>query len=139
MIVDRCGGFLDRLQATNVPGRMLLFFLTAHTGWLAGVDVSLIGKIFDGVEVIGVVAICIAVVGMVDTFINDVLPPKYHFAWALSTRHFTLMLCAGFFAVGAWLCLRPGDGIQMIPYFVVCCGTICLHAFLDLRRRFKWR
>ena len=129
--------FLDRLQFSNVPGRMFLFFLTMHTGTLAYYDSTMIGRVYDGAEYFGGFAIGIATLGMIDTFINDIMPLKYHFSMALATRHFTLMLSACFFAVGAFLATTTEGAYPLIPFFVACSSVITMHAFFDIRRRFK--
>lgn len=131
--------FLDRLQNSNVPGRMFLFFLTMHAGVLAFDDNTMIGKVFNGAEYVGSIAIVVALIGMIDTFINDVLPDKYHFELALSVRHLTLMMSACFFATAAFLGTQLAVAYLTIPYFLACCLVISLHAFFDVRRRLRAR
>lgn len=131
--------FLDRIQTSNVPGRLFLFFLSLQTGALTNSPNTFTGIIFRGVEPIGPIVMVAAILGMLDTIINDVLPPRFHFLGALQTRHFTLMACAAFFAIGAWLCLRHPEAHQLISYYIGCCLAVTAHAFFDIRRRFKWK
>lgn len=131
--------FLDRVQAKSVPGRLFLFFLTAQTAWLAFVPGSMVSRIYSGIEIGCIAALAIAVLGLIDTIINDVLPDCFALRCALSIRHMTLMLCAAFFASGAFMATQVTGGMTVAPYFVACCLFISQHAFFDIRRRFKAR
>ena len=129
--------YLDRLQVSNVAGRLFLFFLAAQTGLMAHDDATMVGRIFDGAEYIGVAVIVVAIIGIIDTGINDILPTEFTFPFALSIRHLLLMLCASFFAIGAFLATSMPITYISLPYFVACCLANCAHAFFDVRRRFK--
>ena len=131
--------YLDRLQCSNVSGRLFLFFLAMHAGWLAYDDNTMIGLIFNNAEEIGAVVIFVALIGFVDTFINDILPEEFTFPFALTIRHFLLMSCASFFAVGAFLASKTTMTYVYLPHFVGCCIGTSMHAFFDIRRRFKGR
>lgn len=130
--------FLNKIQASNVPGRIFLFFLTGNTALMAYVPESTIGFLFKGSHQIGIIMVCIAIIGMLDTTINDMLPDAFHFSLALSIRHIALMACAMFFALCAYLTAMGTLSWIVIPYYVSCAITISVHTFFDLRRRLKW-
>lgn len=135
---NRINAFLNRIQSSNVPGRLFLFFLAGNSALAVHVPQSVIGFLFKDAQQVGLVVACVALLGLFDTIINDMLPDKFHFSFGLSVRHIALMACAGFFALCAYLAVLSTISWITIPYFVACALTISVHTFFDLRRRFKW-
>ena len=135
---DKVNAFISKIQYSNVPGRLFLFFLSGNSALVTYVPESAIGFIFKGSPQVGLVVACIAVLGLFDTIINDMLPDKFHFSFGLSVRHIALMTCSAFFALCAYLTVLSPLPWIVVPYFVACSLTISMHTFLDLRRRFKW-
>ena len=125
------------MQDSSVRGRFFILFLTGHTGFLAYDDDTMVGRVFNGAEYLGLIAMIAALIGFIDAIVNDVMPERFHFRAALTVRHFVLMTCAAFFSIGAWLASHFALAGNTVPYFVVCCLFICQLAFFDIRRRFK--
>ena len=130
--------FIERIQFSSVPGRLFLFFLTGSRALGAYVPSTSLGQIFVDAQPIGIFVAAVALLGLLDTIVNDVLPDKYHIDFALSVRHVALMLCAAFFGMAVYLTVDTGFSWTVIPEFVACALTISVHTFLDLRRRLKW-
>lgn len=135
---QRINAFLNKIQSSNVPGRMFLFFLTGNSGVWTYVPESTIGHLFKDAPQVGIVVACIAVLGLLDTAINDMLPDRFHFGFGLSVRHIALMICAGFFALCTYLVMLSPLPWVVATYFMACSLTISVHTFFDLRRRLRW-
>ena len=130
--------FLNKLQSSNVPGRLFLFFFAGVSALLVYVPESILGFLFKGHMQIGLVMACVAALGMLDTIVNDVLPDRFHFRFGCSVRHVALMACAAFFALCTYLTVMSNLPWLVIPYFAAPAAALAVHTFFDLRRRFKW-
>jgi hypothetical protein len=82
-------------------------------------------------------AMCfIAVAGLVDTVVNDLLPERYTFNQGLQVRHTLFMLLA----IGYALIMHAAVQAEIysaIPYFVTNIAFIIICAFGDVQRRYK--
>lgn len=130
--------FLDKMSYSNVPGRLFLFFLSGNSALLAYVPESVLGFLYKDTPQVAVIVLCVAVLGVLDTIVNDLMPDRFHFRFGCSVRHIALMLCAAYFALCTYLTVMSTLSWPVIFYFVAPAITIAVHTFFDLRRRFKW-
>lgn len=130
--------FLNKMQYSNVPGRLFLFFLSGNSAMLAYVPESILGFLYKGTPQVGLIVLCVAALGILDTVINDLLPDRFHFRFGRYVRHIALMLCAAYFALCTYLTVMSTLPWLVISYFAAPAITIAVHTFFDLRRRFKW-
>lgn len=135
---DGVNTFLNRVQYSNVPGRLFLFFLSGNSAVLAYIPESILGFLYKGTPQVGLIVLCVAVLGILDTTINDLLPDKFHFRFGCSVRHIALMICAAYFALCTYLTVMSTLPWPVIFYFATPAVAIAVHTFFDLRRRFKW-
>ena len=134
----RINAFLTKMQTSAVLGRVFLFFLAGNTAVVAHVPETGIGFLLKDTPFVGTAIACVALLGLCDTVINDMLPDRFNFSFGLSIRHVSLMSCAAFFALCAYLAVLSTLSWMVVPYFVACALTISVHTFFDLRRRLKW-
>jgi hypothetical protein len=77
------------------------------------------------------------VLGMIDLFINDVLPDQFVLSRALHDRHLVSMSIAGCFAVQMSTCVRYEMPYAILPFYAVYVLIVPVSAFVDVRKRYK--
>jgi hypothetical protein len=75
--------------------------------------------------------------GVVDLFVNDLMPDRFVIARALRDRHLVNMALAMCFAVQLWTCIRYDLPNAIVPFYAVYILFIPLSAFADVRKRYK--
>lgn len=75
--------------------------------------------------------------GVVDLFVNDLMPDQFVLARALRDRHLVNMALATCFAVQLWTCIRYDLPDAIVPFYAVYILFIPLSAFADVRKRYK--
>lgn len=78
-----------------------------------------------------------ALLGLVDLFVNDLLPDRFVIHRALRDRHLVNMAIAGCFAVLMWTCVRYGLPRSVLPFYAVYVLFVPASAFADVRKRYK--
>jgi hypothetical protein len=77
----------------------------------------------------------LAVVGMVDILINDLMPDRFIFLQALKTRHLVLMGIPICFAVQISTCIEAGMSYAVLPFYLIYTVLVPLSAFVDVHKR----
>ena len=136
MISEKIGTLLDKVGGGSPAFRMCLLLLVWSSSLAAMVPESTIGNLLEGNSFVGIAVFVLASIGIVETIINDVLPEKYHWEFALNIRHLALMVCCGFFLMLVFLLTQSEISNLVLPYFVIVAFFLAWNAFMDIRRRF---
>lgn len=78
-----------------------------------------------------------SLLGVLDLFVNDILPDRYVIRPALRDRHLVSMGIAGVFAVQMWTCVRYQLPGAVLPFYAVYVVLVPASAFVDVHKRFK--
>ncbi|MEO8527290.1 MAG: hypothetical protein ABI460_21340 [Caldimonas sp.] len=112
--------------------------LTTAFAWVLPVSAQKVALDAIGPEawwVLGGVT-AIAVVGIVDSIVNDLMPERYHFRWADRRRYQVFMVLALLLWTLVWLC-QHGPSVLLIARYALD-GTACvLVAVFDTVARVK--
>ena len=77
----------------------------------------------------------LAIVGMIDTLINDIMDERFTFMHALKTRHLVLMGIPICFAVQIFKCVSAELSYAILPYYLIYIVLVPLSAFIDVQKR----
>lgn len=128
---ENCGALLRLYFCTNIILTNLLGFfdhkslsyqLTSHAG-------------MTGLLVLDLMT-ALAIFGLVDTFINDVLPDRYTAYHGLESRHLIFMGLALCYAAHMWFGVAI-KSYMIIPYCSLQIIFISVAAFLDVHNRYS--
>ncbi len=128
--------FLDKMGGGGPAFRLCLLLLVCSSSLAALVPESIIGNLLKGASYVGYVVFALSGVGIVETIINDLLPDKYHWQFALNIRHLALMACSAFFLILIFLLTQSSISMLVLPYFVIVATFLAWNAFMDIRIRF---
>lgn len=78
-----------------------------------------------------------ALLGMIDMFVNDLLPARFVIARALHDRHLVNMAISCCFGILMWTCVKYNLPRAILPFYAVYAVLVPVAAFADVRRRFK--
>lgn len=81
--------------------------------------------------------LALAVLGVIDLAINDLMPPRFVSAVSLHVRHLVSMGIALCFAVQMWTCVKYQLPLSVIPFYAVYVFLVPASAFSDVRKRYK--
>ena len=132
---------LDRIQNTGVLGRLGIYLVAIYVGLLSFFPESNIGKMFDTAgqfgDFVGVMLIASSSVGLVDSFVNDLMTDRFVIKFGLTYRHYLLMSVAAAYGTAMFIAYGAPRGVWFQPFFFIQAGLTCAAALFDLRRRFK--
>ena len=77
----------------------------------------------------------LAIVGLVDTLINDIMSDRFTFLDALHTRHLVLMGIPICFAIQIFTCVSAELSYAILPYYFIYIILVPLSAFIDVQKR----
>ena len=80
-------GFMHRATESFGLSRLFMFFLTGFVAYLGSVPGTLNAKAFDGAGAYWWAVAMIALLGTVDTVVNDLMPDKYRFQSVAPPAH----------------------------------------------------
>jgi hypothetical protein len=87
---------------------------------------------------LGVMALCVlAVMALLDTFVNDVLPDTYSFKTGVRFRQIVWLGIAVAFASHAFVIVKQGLGFSTALMYLLCCARCAAISFMDLHREFQ--
>ena len=112
-----------------------MVLLTWSSALVGTVPQSTIGNLLKDSQFIGWLMLGIATYGVVEIFINDFLPDRYRWPFALRWRHIMLMLCCAFFLMLVFLVTQSTISWLVIPYFSIFAFFLAWNAFMDLWKR----
>lgn len=128
-------GLLNRMIDSGAWLRIIIFGFTLNTVWLAHNPAASASKVFAEMMIVPWCTGWIAVMGLLDTLINDLLPHRFHWRYALTRRTGLLTCCSFFFIIGAFYAQRQGLEFSVISYFLGWVVVISVHSLLDFWRR----
>lgn len=79
----------------------------------------------------------LAVLGLIDMLVNDLLPPRFVLARALHDRHLVHMGIAACFAIQMSTCVHYSLPLAILPFYAVYAVLVPAAAFADVRKRYK--
>jgi hypothetical protein len=79
----------------------------------------------------------LALLGLIDLFVNDLLPERFVIARALHDRHLVNMAISCCFGVLMWTCVKYDLPTAILPFYAVYAVFVPVAAFADVRKRFK--
>lgn len=97
---------------------------------------STFGNLLKDAPAIGWAMFAVTSASIVETVINDFLPEKYQWTFALKYRHLTIMLCAGFFLSLIFLVTQSKISNLILPYYIVMSFFLVWNAFMDIWKRY---
>lgn len=133
---DRLSAFLEKVGGGSPAFRLCLLLLVWSSSLVATVPQSTIGNLLGGATYVGWMVCALSMVGIVETIINDVLPERFRWEFALNIRHLALMACCGFFLILVFLLAQSEISKLAMPYFLIVAAFLAWNAFMDIRRRY---
>ena len=128
--------YLDRLGGGGPAFRLCLLLLVWSSSLAAVVPQSTIGHLLAEARFIGWIVFFLCLIGIVETLINDVLPERFHWNFALHYRHLALLFCAGFYLMLVYLLTQSNISRLVVPYFLIMAFFLVWHAFMDIIGRY---
>ena len=116
--------------------RLCVVLITFASALIGMVPQSLVGNLLKDSQFLIWLMLAISSAGIVEIVINDFMPEKYRWEFALRWRHLGLMACAGFFFVLIYLVTQSHLPGLVIPYFLIFAFFLAWNAFMDLWRRY---
>ena len=98
-----------------------IMYQVAHVNTFASITMGVMGVL--------------AVIGMIDILINDLLPDSFVFLKALQTRHLVLMGIPICFAVQISTCIEADISYAVLPFYLIYTVLVPLSAFVDVHKR----
>ena len=136
MTSDRLHAYLTRVGGGSPSFRLCLLLLVWSSSLVATVPQLMIGHLLQDAQFIGWTMFGLASAGVVETIINDYLPERYRWDFALRWRHLALMSCCGFFLVLIFLVTQSKISSLVLPYFVIIAFFLAWNAFMDVWKRY---
>ena len=133
---ERFHTYLARVGGGSPSFRLCLLLLVWSSSLVATVPESMIGNLLKGSEFIGWIMFVLASAGVIETIINDYLPTRFRWAFALRWRHLALMACCGFFLTLIFLQTQSKISNLVLPYFVIVAFFLAWNAFMDIWKRY---
>ena len=133
---EQIGAFLDKFGGGSPAFRMCLLLMFLADSLLVLVSQSTVGILLQNAHYVGYGMILLATVGVIDTVVNDVLPDRFRWRFALNLRHFGLMACCVCYLMLIFLLTQSTLSWWVLPNYAVPAAFFAWNAFTDIRRRY---
>ena len=132
----RVHAYLAHVGGGSPMFRLCLLLLVWSSCLFVGVPESTFGNLLKDAPIIGWTMFAITSASIVETLLNDFLPDRFHWEFALKWRHISIMICAGFFLSLIFLITQSKISNLIMPYYVVMAFFLVWNAYLDIWRRY---